>query len=547
MPNPVNLWIYNLLLRFSPSVARWLFPRLTRYLGFIKRWGTVPSDNHTYIPNVQTLFHARQRTEVKQVSVATWQDLDFDEVFLQLDTCVTYLGKNALYETLRTYRSEPDLTLRFEAIEQLIEKSDIRQSVQMSLTQLKDQPASSLISLLHEDAVPVKRSRLIVFQSVLSLTTVLACFYSVFFAVALAAINFVVSLRMQQRVSRFMPGYVQLSSLLFCAYSLAEIKGGESMQYLSRLSEQRSRIFWLGQRLRLLAIDRGGGFGVVTLLFHWLNLICLLDSLIYIRGSKIIEQNQEWLLDLLTDVSSLDELNSIGNYIVAKKVICNPEFVEGNTLTLVNAYHPLLETPVANSIDIEHQSILVAGSNMAGKTTYLRTVGVNVILAQTLWFAHAESATLGRFELTTAIKRDDAILKGESYYFAELNLILKMIEKAQQSGPHLFLIDEIFRGTNTTERIAAAAAVLEVLCRTQTVLVTTHDVELLDRLGDCYVLIHFEETGNPEQPFDFKVRDGRPQGRNAIKLLDRLGYPHEIVSKANAIVAEIEALKLGSD
>ena len=144
--------------------------------------------------------------------------------------------------------------------------------------------------------------------------------------------------------------------------------------------------------------------------------------------------------------------------------------------------------------------------------------------------------------VATAINRRDDLTKGESYYFVELKLLLDLIKKARETEkPYLFLIDEIFRGTNTVERIASSVAVLSMLGKSNLTIVTTHDVEMQDLLSDGFELFHFSETGIPESPFDFKLKSGKGNNRNAILLLERIGYPKEIVVRAQELVAELDS------
>jgi DNA mismatch repair ATPase MutS len=121
---------------------------------------------------------------------------------------------------------------------------------------------------------------------------------------------------------------------------------------------------------------------------------------------------------------------------------------------------------------------------------------------------------------------------GRSHYFAEIEAIRSFLESAQQGRCRMFLIDELLSGTNTVERIAAARAVLESLSSNAQVLVTTHDVELQALLGERFELYHFREDPNVEGFFDYRLRPGRATGRNAIRLLARMGFPDDIVTKA---------------
>ena len=102
----------------------------------------------------------------------------------------------------------------------------------------------------------------------------------------------------------------------------------------------------------------------------------------------------------------------------------------------------------------------------------------------------------------------------------------------------MFVIDELFSGTNTVERIAAARAVLQSISSKAHVLVTTHDVELQALLGERFELYHFREDPDVEGFFDYRLRPGRATERNAIRLLARMGFPDDVVNDALALSAE---------
>jgi DNA mismatch repair ATPase MutS len=139
-------------------------------------------------------------------------------------------------------------------------------------------------------------------------------------------------------------------------------------------------------------------------------------------------------------------------------------------------------------------------------------------------------------------------MEGKSYYLAEIEGVLALIRAKEDGAQHLFLLDEIFRGTNTTERVAAASAVLANLDRGQDiVVVATHDIEVLDLLNDAYAARHFrEQIENDALTFDYRIQDGRSSTRNAIALLKFMRYPDDVVADAlNALDwAERKALDM---
>ena len=236
---------------------------------------------------------------------------------------------------------------------------------------------------------------------------------------------------------------------------------------------------------------------------------------------------------MLEAVGSLDAAISVASFMDGLPAVATPALVDQRRIEALGLYHPLLADPVANPVHSEGRSVLITGSNMAGKTTFLRTVGINVILAQTLNLCLAEQATLPRAVVRSSIRREDRLAKGESYYSVELERIRGMLQDAEGSSLHLFLLDEIFRGTNTLERISAATAVLNFLGRSHLALVTTHDLELQDLLAGNFDMCHFsEQIVEGRYGFDYHFRPGPTTGRNAIRLLEIRGYPDSIIREA---------------
>jgi DNA mismatch repair ATPase MutS len=172
---------------------------------------------------------------------------------------------------------------------------------------------------------------------------------------------------------------------------------------------------------------------------------------------------------------------------------------------------------------------------MAGKTAFVKMVGINLLLGQTIGLCLASRATIPRGPAMASIRGEQSVESGKSRYFAEIDAVLGFIESASQGGCRVFLIDELFSGTNTVERVAAAKAVLDALSKSAQVLVTTHDVELQHLLSDRFERYHFREDPSVEGFFDYKLRRGASHERNAIRLLERMGFPPQIIQEALAL------------
>lgn len=211
---------------------------------------------------------------------------------------------------------------------------------------------------------------------------------------------------------------------------------------------------------------------------------------------------------------------------------CMSEISSTRLIDIEAGYHPLLANPICNSLCLDGCSALITGSNMAGKTTLIKTVGSNIILGRTLGFCLAARAVIPDSNVMTSIRSEHSVESGKSHYFGEIERLQAFIESAARSDCRVFVIDEPFNGTNTVERIAIARAVLDRLCVDAQVLVTTHHVELQQYLSADYDLYHFQENPDIEGFFDYQLRTGSTTERNAIRLLDRIGFPAEVVARA---------------
>lgn len=155
----------------------------------------------------------------------------------------------------------------------------------------------------------------------------------------------------------------------------------------------------------------------------------------------------------------------------------------GERLRTQAVYHPLIENCIPNDMVLHEKSALITGSNMAGKTCFMRTIGVNLLAAKTLHTCFAEVFEINTgISLLSSIHQGDNLMENKSYFMQEVTTIKDFVDESGH-GNHLFLLDELFRGTNTKERIAISKAVLSWLVKSDNlVFVSTHDLELADML-----------------------------------------------------------------
>jgi DNA mismatch repair ATPase MutS len=174
---------------------------------------------------------------------------------------------------------------------------------------------------------------------------------------------------------------------------------------------------------------------------------------------------------------------------------------------------------------------------MSGKSTFLRTFCINSILAQTIYTCFGNKFVSPILKQYSSIRIDDNLFQGKSYYFEEVSVMATLIAEVETPYQNLFILDEVFKGTNTIERIAASKAILSYLNRKNNiVMVATHDIELSEMLKSDYELYHFTEIIEDDKlNFDHKIKAGQLKTRNAIKLLELSNYPLDIINEAKQI------------
>lgn len=325
----------------------------------------------------------------------------------------------------------------------------------------------------------------------------------------------------------------RLGRMISAAARLAKVAAPEPVSQPTRLSTIFSKTANLRGSFRWFLADRSND--LIASIYFWLNLLFLADHVAAVLVARNLRRHRDTLAQIFLQVGSLDADIAIASWLQRIPAHCLPAITTEKTIELIGGFHPLLSAPVATSVVLSGQSALVAGSNMAGKTTFIKMVGANIILGRTIGVCFAAGAVIPRAKVMASIRAEHSIESGKSHFFAELERILSFVQRAERDGREVFLIDELFRGTNTPERIAAGKAVLESLGAHAQVLVTTHDVELQHLLGPSFLTFHFVE--NPELPevFDYRLRPGISTTKNAIKLLEKVGFPPAIVREARRI------------
>ena len=511
-----------------------LSPRRKILKALRERWGARRQDR---LPREPLLRIDPRGSQAAQVDDKTWADLEFPEIFARMDTTVTPVGSQVLFAQLRRYVDDPDvLARRYAGYAELTQGTPLRESIQLRLARLKDDSNADIAELLFDDRPDRPNHDTLIkawsFGSLALLVLVAALGWPAWVWLAVIPINAAVILRgmwWRVRESEMLKHAV---ALLDVADRLAAARSAHNTlpQFALLRDEASSRkavrriLFWY-------ALMNLPFFSAV---FSILNFAFLIELVIHARTIERFFAKRSKLHATFKLTGEIDAAIAIASCLQQYHRHCLPRLVDERTLAITDGCHPLLPGGVTNSVRLTQQSALVTGSNMAGKTTFIKMLACNAILGQTAGFCLGAAATIPQATVMASIHGLHSVASGKSHYFIEIETIDAFIRESTPGRSRILVIDEPFSGTNTVERIAVARAVLEALESRAIVLVTTHDVELQAMLGDRYALYHFQENPDSEGYFDYRLRRGPATERNAIRLLDRLGFPQEITAKALA-------------
>jgi hypothetical protein len=519
----------------------------------LNSFGKLKEDGFDF-ENIDQYFKRKDHTgNLQVISDKQCEDLDFYESFMYIDHTVSRVGQQVLYNTLRVL---PGTTGHFEKWEYEIEKinknKDLREKTMLALSKLSNDESYSIISLFR-DSIPdiTWKHQLLKVFPVLSVTMFIVTLVMPKMLYALLGI-FIINLIVHYRNKKNLQHYLtSIPELLKLNRTAKELLSTDTTLEQNNLKDSIRVIDKLKSRVAVFKMESSLSGDIESLVWGVLELIkifFLIEPILLFNVLKLLKTRQEDIERVYLFVGECDTVLSIASLREGLTEYAIPEITDDRKyLYAENVYHPLIPDCVSNTITMHNKSVLLTGSNMSGKTTFIRTIGLNTLFALTINTVFAKRFVIPYVKIYTAIRISDDLLNDKSYYFEEVLTIKKMIdESSDNSFPKLFLLDEIFKGTNTVERISAGKAVLSTLNKANNlVFVSTHDIELTDFLHDEYDLYHFSEIVDDEDiNFDYLLKEGKLTNRNAIKILELNGFPKDVISEAVCISKELDQYTL---
>ncbi|GAA0094078.1 MutS-related protein [Clostridium perfringens] len=490
-------------------------------------------------------YKIRKKNESSGESIdeLIWNDLDMDTVFKRINYTKTSLGEAYLYYKLREISYNED---EWTSLENLITlfttNGELRTKVSLLLLKVGKLNDLNLTNFIYNP----KFSKIPSYYKypLLSLGFIFSILLSFIYTKVGLILSFIflcinIFSYQSEKIfleDRFKVMIYLLNNINLCI-SLSKIKDKDFEFFKNEVSSALHNFKALN-RVKIYGNSfqkKENAFTDIDIIFDYIKMFFMVDIIAFQNSVKILEKNKENLYKIYDIVAKLDFALSLAYYRKSLSEYTIPEFIESDDISLENLYHPLIDNPVKNSILIKN-NILFTGSNASGKSTFIKAVALNCILAQSLNTALCSKYRCKFSRVVTSIAIKDNILAGDSYFIAEIKSLKRLLDSLNGEIRVLAFVDEILKGTNTIERISASASILKYTESTNGILlVATHDMELTQIL-ETYENFHFSETVTEDGvTFDYKLKKGPSNTRNALKLLKAMNFNNEVVSLSNQV------------
>jgi len=534
-------------------------------------FGTVSDEEYTpeKMKSLQSYYYAVKR-EAYDIDEITWNDLELDEIYMVMNRTVSAMGEEYLYGMLRQPQFNAEEMKERERLISFFQKNEKKRiDVQEALYQIGKNSKYSVYECMNHIKNIKRESN---FPHILTVVLLIGAITLAFLkpSVGVVATIVVISYNLTSYMKRrgeldaYLSAITYLIRLLYASEDVTKLDVPELSVYVERMNRLNKHFAAFKRNFWIIGSRKPTG-DMMDMLVSYIRMLFHIDLIKFNGMLRIYDKHVVELNELYETVGYLDALCSAASFrvLLGENGYCVPELLSESVPEICNEsksaendmqdiatgfsgkvwapvyeaeglYHPLLDSPVTNSIRT-NRSVLLTGSNASGKSTFLKAVAMGALLAQTIHTVPAKAYRASYFQILSSMALRDNMQENESYFIVEIKSLKRMFEAAKAPVCTLCFVDEVLRGTNTVERIAASREVLSGLANSGRTIcfAATHDIELtylLEKDCDNY---HFEETVTDHKvEFDYLLHEGRATSRNAIKLLRMLGYPEEVIKRA---------------
>lgn len=506
-------------------------------------WGDVPGEEYISDKfNSLKKYYESIKEPDKDVDDITYNDLDIKQIYMIMNNTGSAIGEEYLYALLRKpIYDQEELDKRNDLIHYFTKHADERLKVQTVLAKMGKLKSISIFEYINRtDNIQAESNGIHYFMAFGLIFSLCLIFFQptlgIIGTLVFLSTNVISYFKFKAKIEGYFTVFSYILRMLDSARNIRKLDLPELKPYTDQLgqAEKVFKKFRKGSYIVVGGRNMSGDLMDITL--DYVRMLFHGDIIKFSTMLKIVRENRGILNQMFVVIGLLDSMIAAASFRKMQGIFCEPVLSsEKKPFFKVNGlYHPLLDEPVVNSIH-EERSVLITGSNASGKSTFIKTAALNCILSQTIYTSLSISYEASFFRVFSSMALRDDIASHESYYIVEIKSLKRILDKVNGEIPVLCFVDEVLRGTNTLERIAASSQILKSLAEGNALcFAATHDIELTHILEKIYSNYHFtEQVRDDKILFDYKLNEGRAVTKNAIKLLGIMGYTEEIIDNAN--------------
>lgn len=480
-------------------------------------------------------YYQHKKTDESAIDDITFNDLNMDQIFKQMKNTQSSIGDEYSYYFFRKQKN-PDLDHFEEAVQCMSDNTEARERLQFAFYRIGRKTNNQLIDLLLEPSKFPKISMLpIVLVSLIGIGSLIWLVIDIDYGVLAVCLSFCLGLILFSLVLRKIYQAFEAMGMFTRMVRAAKVMVKLELPAFKEETEELRKNLKVFKNITGLADYLVQVSGSSNSLMMIITSYFSLYGYAYCAMVRMFQKYRKEALKLYETIGYIELCISTASYRESLPYYCQPTFNNDSKVYFEEIIHPLLREPVPNSRSIGNK-ILITGSNASGKSTFARTLAINTIFGQLFNMCLAKSYTFKPCHVYSSMNLKDDIVTGDSFYMAEIKSLKRLIKIAESPEYAMIFMDEMFKGTNMIERIAAASIILKKFAGLDCfICLATHDVELSQILGARYENYHFREVITADDIlFDYTLREGVTTGSNAIKLLAYCHYDQEIVEEAEA-------------
>ncbi len=513
-----------------------------------KEWGKLPAEEYSEAKFRSLQYYYNNFYQNKEqvdflLDSITWNDLNLNELFFMVNNTGSAMGEEVLWAILHDLKcTEEELKKRNGLISFFEQNRTLGIKLQTAFALIGKNNKISVYEYMDRMEQVQRESNFRHYFGIAGIgvsVVLLLCSvgYAGLLLIGFILFNLISYYKRKGEIESFYSVISYLISMLKHAEKIAAEEIPELADELHKLKVAANQLNGFCKGAPAVTPQNATG-DMMSFFLDYFRIVFHSDLIRFNNMMKHYFNKKAFIVEVFETIGYLDAMCAIASFRTMLGTYCLPEFTAKKQFFSEELVHPYLEKPVPATIDTE-KSVLITGSNASGKSTFIKAAAINAILAQTIYTVCAKKYSASMFRVYTSMALTDNLFDNESYYIVEIKSLKRILDASSGEVPVLCFVDEVLRGTNTVERIAASSRILHTIANSNTLMfAATHDIELTFMLEESFKNYHFEEKIIENNiTFDYQLKTGRATTQNAISLLGMLGYPEEIINQARQAAA----------